>query len=301
MTKSRYVLIGIILSSTLFSAVALAQGGLRYTIQVRKFENKAGWHGQWDLGDAWGAVLTDKLQQSEQFMVIAEQDMREAAMDEQDFSASGRTAGGKKAPKTGQMTPAQLLVKGVIAQFDEGTSGGKGGVSFGGVSLRGKGGTSLISGTVYVVDSTTGMVTASKDFEAKITKKGVGVGLSKHGFHGDIGGFKKTPAGKVMAQACEEIVQFLVSQTQSIAWTGSVIKGGDSNIIINRGTREGVAVGRTFKVGRAEEIRDPDSGELLDQDIITTGTIEVTKVKEKLAYCKKVSGATPKKGDTIFQ
>lgn len=291
----------ILLTLTVFPTLLMAQGGLRYTIQVSKFENRAGWHGRWDLGDAWGAVLTDKLQQSNEFMVIAEQDMREAAMDEQDFAASGRTAGGKKAPQTGQMTPAQLLIKGAITAFDDGTSEGGGGVSFGGVSVRAKGGTSLISGTVYVVDSTTGMVTASKEFEAKLTKKGLGVGLSKHGFHGDIGGFKKTPAGKVMEQACEEIVQFLVGQLQSISWTGTVISSGSGKIIINRGTREGVTVGSTFKVGRAEEIRDPDTGELLDQDIVTTGTIQVTEVKEKLSYCKKVSGNDPKKGDTIFQ
>ena len=29
-----------------------AAGGLRYSITVTKFENKAGWYGQWDIGDA---------------------------------------------------------------------------------------------------------------------------------------------------------------------------------------------------------------------------------------------------------
>ena len=30
-----------------------ASGGLRYTITVSKFENRSGWYGQWDIGDAW--------------------------------------------------------------------------------------------------------------------------------------------------------------------------------------------------------------------------------------------------------
>ena len=38
------------------------------------------------------------------FIVLGETDMRAASLDEQDFAASGRTAGGKKAPATGQMT-----------------------------------------------------------------------------------------------------------------------------------------------------------------------------------------------------
>ena len=276
------------------------QGGLRYTIQVRKFENKANWSGRWNLGDAWGAVLTDKLQQSGEFIVVAEQDMRREAIAEQDFAQSGRVAGGKKAPKTGQMTPAQLMIKGAITQFDDGTSGGGGGASYRGIRVGVKGGKSLISGTVYVVDSTTGQVTASKNFEAVLKKRGLNVGVARNGWAGDLGGFQKTPVGKIMNEAADQVVAFLRSQTESIAWSGTIIKGGDSRIIINRGSREGVSVGQEFVIGEAEEIRDPDTGELLDTDFVETGRIEITQVKEKLAYAKKVSGRAPKKGQTVY-
>jgi curli biogenesis system outer membrane secretion channel CsgG len=284
-----------------FGGLVLAQGGLRYTIQVTKFENKAGWHGQWNLGDAWGAVLTDKLQQSGKFIVVAEQDMRNAAMDEQDFAASGRTAGGKKAPKTGQMTPAQLMVKGAITAFDEGTSGKSGGVGFRGVRVGGGKSTTLISGTVYVVDTTTGSVTASENFEAQVTKKGLKVSVYKGGFGGDLGGFKKTPSGQVMNEACEKVVSFLEGQLGSIPWSATVIKGGSDKIILNRGSREGVTSGQVFRVGKTEEIRDPDTGELLDSDFSETGRIQVTDVKEKICYAKLSSGSAPKKGDSVFQ
>ena len=53
-------------------------------------------------------MLTDSLQQSGHFIVLGEADMRDAAMKEQDFAASGRTAGGDKTPVKGNMTPAQL-------------------------------------------------------------------------------------------------------------------------------------------------------------------------------------------------
>jgi curli biogenesis system outer membrane secretion channel CsgG len=100
-----------------------ASGGLRYSITVTKFDNQSGWSGQWNLGDAWDTVLTDMLNQTGRFIVLGESDMRGAAMDEQDFAASGRTAGGKKAPVTGQMTPAQLLVKGAITHVQGDTGG----------------------------------------------------------------------------------------------------------------------------------------------------------------------------------
>jgi curli biogenesis system outer membrane secretion channel CsgG len=75
-----------------------AKGGLRYSITVSKFDNKAGWSGQWDIGDAWGAVMTDALQASGKFIVLGEKDMRAEAMQEQDLGDTGRMAGGKKTP-----------------------------------------------------------------------------------------------------------------------------------------------------------------------------------------------------------
>ena len=291
----------IILICVFAAVTAYGQGGLRYTIQVTKFENKAGWSGRWDLGDAWGAVLTDKLQQSGKYIVIAEQDMRNAAMSEQDFAASGRTAGGKKAPKTGQVTPAQLMVKGVITAFDEGTSGKGGGVGYKGFRVGAKGGKSMISGTVYVVDTTTATVVASHNFEATVKSKGLKFGMNKHGFSGDIGGFKKTPAGKVMNEAIDDIIPFLDSQLESIKWSATVVMSKADRIIINRGTREGVSTGMVLRFGEVEEIRDPDTGELLDSDFTEQGAVEVTKVKEKVAYCRKLRGKAPKKGQSVFQ
>jgi curli biogenesis system outer membrane secretion channel CsgG len=94
-----------------------------------KFENHANYNGtQFNLSDTWGEMLTDSLQQSGHFIVLGEEDMRDAAMKEQDFAKSGRVAGGDKAPATGNMTPAQLLIKGEITNFQT-TSGQHGGVA----------------------------------------------------------------------------------------------------------------------------------------------------------------------------
>ena len=289
--------------SLMISANLMAQqGGLRYTIQVRKFENRAGWSGQWSLGDGWGAVLTEKLQASGKFIVVAEQDMRNEAMAEQDFQSSGRTvAGSSKAPKTGQMTPAQLLIKGVITAFDDGSSRKGGGLSYKGVGIRAKGGKAKISGTVYVVDSTTGQVVASEPFEAEVKNKGISLSVHKHGFGGDISSFKKTPAGKVMSKACDQVVDFLHAQSEGIEWSGKIVMASTKIIVINRGTREGVSKGMTFRLGEVTELRDPDTGELLDKMFEESSKIRVTKVKEKVAYCELVEGDTPKKGQTFFQ
>jgi curli biogenesis system outer membrane secretion channel CsgG len=300
------ITIGILLALLLLSVIIFPfekciaeEGGLRYSISVAKFQNRSNWRGSWSLGDAWGAVLTDALNQTGKFIVLGEKDMRREAMEEQDFAASGRAAGGGKKVTTGQMTPAQLLIKGDITHFSDTTESGKGGIGFKGLRIGGSSSETEINVVMYIVDSTTGQVTASKKCYGDVSKTGLSVGVSKSGFSGDIGGFKKTNAGKAMEMAVDEGVEFLISQLESIPWSGTVILEKKGKVYINRGTREGVSVGQAFDVGKSEILRDPDTGEVLDQSIEKIGTIQVVQVKEKISICKVLNGQGIAKGMTI--
>ena len=283
----------ILIAVLMVSVPVVAQestGGLRYTITVTKFENRAGWHGQWDIGDAWGTVMTDMLNQTGKFIVLGETDMRGAALDEQDFAASGRTAGGNKAPATGQMTPAQLLVKGAITHVQDNTAGGGGGVRIKGFKVGGGGGKGEVNATIYIVDSTTGQVMASTNVVGTSKKKAMNVGYATGNWGADLGGFKNDNVGKAVQAAVVEAVEFLLNQLSDIPWTGSVVMAKGDKIYVNRGTREGVASGQRFVVGEVEVIRDPDTGEVLDEDMTQIATLEVTEVKEKLSICSVSSG-----------
>jgi curli biogenesis system outer membrane secretion channel CsgG len=274
-----------------FPVLAAAQsGGLRYSITVSKFENRAGWHGQWEIGDAWGTILTDLLNQTGRFIVLGEKDMRQEAMAEQDFAASGRAAGGAKAPVTGQMTPAQLLVKGAITHVQDSTAGGHGGVSVGGFRIGGAGGKGEVNATIYIVDSTTGQVMASKSVTGVSTKKGLDIGYSGAGFGADAGGYQKDNVGKAVTAACKDAVDFLIAQLPKIPWTGSVAQVAGGKVYVNRGSREGIAEGQEFAVGEANIVRDPDTGEVLDQSVNEVARLQVSQVKEKLSICTVKSG-----------
>ena len=281
------------------AATAFAEGGnLRYSIMVNKFENKANWRGQWELGDAWGTILTDQLVQSGKFIVLGEADMRGAAMQEQDLAASGRTAGGKKAPQMGRMTPAQLLVKGAITHVQE-TKGGSGGFSLGkgilsGVSIGGSAGGAEINITIYICDSATGQVKASKSVIGKSGKRGIGLGYHGNklgGLTGNLEGFEKDNMGQACTDAVAQAVEFLVAQLESIPWEGSVSLVKPDKLLINRGSREGVAVGMKFDIGKVEEVVDEDTGEVLDSEMTKIGTVVVTEVKEKISYTTPLEGA----------
>ena len=292
-------LISAALAALSFAAFATG-GNLRYTIQVNKFENKANWSGRWDLGDAWGTILTDQLVQSGRFIVLGEADMRGAAMAEQDLAQSGRVAGGKKAPKMGRLSPAQLLVKGAITHVQE-TKGSGGGFGFKGITLGGNTGSAEINVTIYVVDSTTGQVKGSKSVVGKSGKRGLGLGYhgsALGGLTGDLAGFEKDNMGIATTDAINQAMEYIIAQLEKIPWEGSVALAKADKLIINRGTREGVAVGMKFDIGKVDEVVDEDTGEVLDKDMKKIGSVTVTEVKEKVSYTTPLAGA--EKGMGVF-
>jgi curli biogenesis system outer membrane secretion channel CsgG len=308
MNKTRkFAIVAAVLTVVGWTGTARAQeaaGNLRYSITVSKFENQSGWRGQWDLGDAWGAVMTDALQASGRFIVLGEGDMRAEAMREQDLGASGRTAGGAKTPAIGQMTPAQLLVKGAITHAQGSTTGGEGGIGFKGIRLGGGTDAGEVNATVYIVDSRTGQVKSSTKVVGRAGRKKLSVGYSGGalgGLTGGLSGFKKDNVGKATEDAVEQAVAFLVQQLETIPWQGSVILASPERVIVNRGVREGVAVGQQFVVGTAEELVDPDTGEVLDVSMTQVATLQVVDAKEKIATCKVLDGdaAGIQKGMTV--
>lgn len=275
-----------------------AKGGLRYSIGVNKFENRSNFSGQWQLADTWGAILTDSLQQSGRFIVLGESDMRGAALDEQDLAKSGRTAGGDKAPVTGNLTPAQLIVKGEITHFQASTTGGNAGIGIKGFRLGVGGDSAEINAVVYVVDSTTGQVVASKRVAGTAKKGGLTVGFTDRDWGADLGGFKKTNVGKAVEAAIDEAVAFISAQVKDMPWTGTVLLVKGNQVYLNRGSREGVTAGQVFKIGESEVLRDPGTGETLDISFTEKAQVKVDTVREKMSICSLVSGEGVQRGMT---
>jgi curli biogenesis system outer membrane secretion channel CsgG len=225
---------GIVLAS---ADIPENKGNLRYSITVSSFENQANWSGRWSVGDGFTSILTDALQQSGWFIVLGDKEMRGEAMAEQDFAASGRVAGGKKAPQTGRMTPAQLLVKGEITHVQSSTTGGKGGFSFKGISLGGNKDSAEVNITLYVVDSETGQVKASTKLVGTSARKGLAVGYHGSGLGGLTGnmeGFKKDNVGKACEDAVAQGIEFLVQQLENIPWEGSIMMAKNDKVIMHQ-------------------------------------------------------------------
>jgi hypothetical protein len=156
---------------------------------------------------------------------------------------------------------------------------------------------------MYLVDSETGQVKASTKVVGKSDRSGLSLGYHGSGLGGltgDMDGFMKDNVGKACEDAVAQGVEFLVDQLEDIPWEGTVSLVKPGKIIVNRGSREGLTEGTKFDVGDIEEIIDDDTGEVLDSEMTKIATIEVTKVKDKIAYCKIINGSGVAKGMTIF-
>ena len=252
--------------------VAAADNGLKYTIVVSNFENRSNWSGQFSLGDAWGAVLTDILNQSGKFIVLAENDMRQEASNERSSNP--------------HVIPAQLLVKGVITHVQK-TGGQAGGFGIHGIYLGGANSKSEINITMYVVEAGTGQVLASKSVVGKAEKGGMIIG----GGGAVFGNYGADNLGKAVENAATQGVNWMITQLPKIRWTGTVVMNNNGHIYINRGTREGITTGQEFIVGSAETLRDPATGEVLDEMVTEMARISVISVKEKIAICEVISGS----------
>lgn len=291
--KSRAVIVSVLIVSLLAPATLEAEstGGLRFTIMVSKFDvQTAGYQGRFDLGDSWKSIMTAALGENENFIVVGEADMRDEAMAEQGFGASGATVQGYKTPRRGNMTPAQLLVKGVITHYEQNSSGGSGGLHLKNVRIGAGKDKTIVRATVYVIDSASGMVVASNNFEGSASKRTMNLKFWKGGKAGDLGKYDADSSSKALIDAIDQTIGWMTGKLPSIPWRGEIVMVKQNMVIVNRGQREGVRPGERFIAGEATVLRDPDTGEVLDYDIDIQANLEVDRVKEKIAYCKVVHG-----------
>ena len=129
------------------------------------------------------------------------------------------------------------------------------------------------------------------------------VGYTTGSWGGSFGGDKKDNVGLAVQDACAEAVAFMLEQLPNISWTGSVVLVKGDKIYVNRGAREGVSVGQVFTVGEVEVLRDPDTGEILDESMTEVARLSVNQVKENLSIASITSGSASAiaKGMTIHR
>jgi curli biogenesis system outer membrane secretion channel CsgG len=276
----------------LWSAQSLADpptatGGLRYTVVVDKFDNKSG---NANIGNEWSTLLTTALQENGHFIVVAQTDMQLNALKEQLRGMSGTTAQGRKTAKRGHMAPAQLLVKGVITSVKEDAANQGGGFGIGRFRINTGRKKTEIRATMQMIDATTGALVAAKNFTGTTQERALS--LHETGTDGDNNvqmGQDQNVQG-AFQDAIDQAIKWMVSKLPSVAWIGTVVKVAGNDVIINRGSREGVSPGDEFVAGESDVLRDPDTGEILEEVVHERARIRVNDVNTRTSHCSIVKG-----------
>jgi curli biogenesis system outer membrane secretion channel CsgG len=263
-------------------------GGLRFTVVVDNFENKS--ESPRRLGDEWATLLTTALHESGHFIVVAQDDMQLTALKEQLRGLSGITTQGKKTAVRGQMSPAQLLVKGVITHFEEGAASQGGGVGVGRFRVNAGRKKTEIRATLQMIDASTGALVAAKSFTGSASGRAFSLQHQEGNHDGNVELGNNDNVHEAFEKALAEVIPWMVEQLPSVAWRGSIVKVDSGRIIINRGSREGVNTGDEFVAGESEILRDPDTGEVLDEVLHERARIRVVNIGERTATCSIVNG-----------
>ncbi len=209
----------------LFSISVFSQGyaSQRYAsekprIGVLRFTNhtSAGW---WNgsVGTDLQDMLIAELASTNSFRVLERKEL-DAVISEQDLGASGMV-NPRTRSRLGNITGAKYLIAATLSAFEQNTSGGGGGLSFGGISLGGSQEKAYMAVDLKVIDVETGEIYDARTVEATSKSSGMSIGVSRGGFSGGLGQHKNTPVGKAIRACIMEIVGYLEC---------SLIEGKDS-------------------------------------------------------------------------
>jgi curli biogenesis system outer membrane secretion channel CsgG len=257
--------------------------GPKKIVAVGSFENKSGFVSEISLGDSFSDMLANSLDKTGRFIVVNRESL-DQVLDEKTLARSDETAKSAVA-KTGQVLSAQYILVGAVTEFEQQTQETGGGIRIKGVGVGAKITKAHIAVVVRMINTQT-----SEEFTQRVEGKAqaTGVAADYEGPDWGIGGehFQKSPLGKAVQDALDQAVVLLGTRIINEPWTGKVVMAKDGKIYINAGERNGIKVGDVFVVyHRGEELRDPDTGELLDFIEEKLGTISVITVQEKVSIC----------------
>jgi curli biogenesis system outer membrane secretion channel CsgG len=273
-------------------AVYPTQGAEKYKIAVMPFEDGSiqdrWWNNDWKLGEGVSDELVTALMETGKFRLI-EREQLDKVLEEQNFGTSGRVDA-KTAAEIGKILGVRYLVMGRITEFTFKTSGG-GALSFlkgGGLGIKTT--TSRVTLDARMVDTTTAEILAGVKGkgEKKQTNLGIIYDWNAIAFGSDE--FRKTDIGIALRDAVYEVADGLAKKAyineEPEETSGIVAYVLGEKVYINLGASDGIKPGMVFVVYHILDlVKDPLTGEIIDEISEPIAEITVAEVKEKASTC----------------
>ncbi len=217
------------------------------------------------------------------------------------------------AARFGRILGVDAVLMGTITQFGgekkerkiEGTIGGEGPEDVGRIELGKVRG--VVGVDARVVDIDSGEVLAVFEGHGELTRvhhslltgsmhpRGGSLDLAAVDFSNR--NFEKTPLGKAVKQAAEQLTAKIIAARDAIpirqtAAEGLLILVEEQRVVLNLGSRAGLKVGDQLPVERVtQEVKDPATGKIIRRLRQPIGMVEVTEVHEESADAQVLSGS----------
>jgi curli biogenesis system outer membrane secretion channel CsgG len=287
--------------------------------------------GSWGYGWSWSRLeaaaadgLAAELHKSNEFSVLEREKMR-LVLQEKQLSSSG-TVAPETVVELGKILGVPFIVTGSVAEF--GVSERRGAAPQAGKHKWGTSATMLRGAatlTARLVDTTTAEVLDT--YEGSGSREFAAAEFAGADFGNR---FDSGLTSRVLAKAVENLAGAIVENADRITPSvgapeptvedrpvveGKIALVSESKVFVNEpgsgitsggkiyvtlGAGSGVKVGDRLKVHRVgNEIRNPDTGALLDVEIIKVGVLYVTEVKDKMSITSAKRGTDFQKGDIV--
>ena len=159
--------------------------------------------------------------------------------------------------------------------------------------------TAYVKVNIRLVDTTTGKVLATANADGTASGKSAAGGAYVRGFSFNGAGAKEEPLAQAAEDAIREAVAFITEHMARVPFYARVAEAEGGKVYINAGSNRNMKPDMVLQGYKAtKEIKDPDTGLILDVIEEKTGSVRITDVREKLSIGEVMEG-TIGKGQTL--
>jgi curli biogenesis system outer membrane secretion channel CsgG len=232
--------------------------------------------------------LVDRLNATRKFTVVSRSDLPDI-IKEQDLGASGNVAA-KSAAQSGKLAGAKYLLVATVDDFQDYLEK----AVFEGTGQSATKRVFRFSVVAKIYDSTSGKLLESANFQTGNDEfKQIQMDRSytvKSGMLSD----------DMMVAVARNMAEKIALRVANVIFPAKVLVRRDNIVTINRGEGGGVAVGDVFNVfAQGEELKDPDTGEVLGREEVNVGKVKITQVDPKMSQAEILEDSGIDKGAVL--
>jgi len=231
--------------------------------------------------------LVDRIHNSRKFELVARGDLK-TVLTEQIFANSGNVdAADKNAAQQFKVAGAKYMLATKVDGFKDFSEILPGGETGGTATIR----VLSLSTIAKLYDSTSGKLLESTNFQIRKEDRKLS---QKRAFE------NATLSDELLVGVARDMADRIANRVADVVFPAKIISKIDRQVTINRGDGTSIAMGQMWNVyAVGNELKDPDTGEVLDVQEVLVGRVRVTSVLPKVSNAEIIGDDTITEGAIV--